>query len=158
MHSNRHATPAAERTTCTSPDSDHAHVATDSTRSTNAVWTSPTDDGSKHPGRSKQRQWPCNYGAGHGDFSHHNLPPRIYPILVFLLYDQLVIRSSRSHFRAHWGLTRKQDRCWRRPRCCWFGSWIPDACRLSSTVPPPRIDWSRCVALEPSLRCLKGTP
>ena len=55
MHSNSHATAAAERTTCTSPDSDHAHVATDSTGSTNAVWTTSTDDGSEHLGRSKQR-------------------------------------------------------------------------------------------------------
>ena len=157
MHSDSHATAAAERTTCTSPHSDHAHVATDPTGSTNAVWTSSTNDGSKYPGRSKQRQWPCNYGVGHGDFSHYNLSSRIYSILMFLLHDQLVVRSSGSHLRTHWSITRKQDWCWRRPRCRWFGSWIPDACRLSSTIPPPRIDWSRCVAVEPSLTCLKGT-
>ena len=55
MHSNRHATAATERSTCTSSDSDHAHATTDPTGSTNAVWTTSTDDGSKHPGRSKQR-------------------------------------------------------------------------------------------------------
>ena len=55
MHSSRHATAATEWATCTNPDSDHAHVATDSAGSTNAVWTTSTDDGSKHPGRSKQR-------------------------------------------------------------------------------------------------------
>lgn len=55
MHSDRHATSATERATRTNPDSYHAHVATDSAGSTNAVWTTSTDDGSKHPGRSKQR-------------------------------------------------------------------------------------------------------
>ena len=55
MHSSRHATAATERATCTSSDSDHAHATTDSTGSTNAVWTTSTDDGSEHHGRSKQR-------------------------------------------------------------------------------------------------------
>ena len=55
MHSDRHATSATERATCTSSDSNYAHAATDPAGSTNAVWTTSTDDGSKHPGRSKQR-------------------------------------------------------------------------------------------------------
>ena len=55
MHSNRHATAATERSTCTSSYPDHAHAATDPAGSTNAVWTTSTDDGSEHPGRSKQR-------------------------------------------------------------------------------------------------------
>ena len=55
MHSNRHATAATERSTCTSSDSDHAHATTDPADSTNAVWATSTDDGSEHPGRSKQR-------------------------------------------------------------------------------------------------------
>ena len=55
MHSSRHATAATERATFVSSDSDHAHAATDSTDSTDAVWTTSTDDGSKYPGRSKQR-------------------------------------------------------------------------------------------------------
>ena len=55
MHSSKYATAATERATCIGSDSDHAHAATDSTGSTDAVWTTSTDDGSKHPGRSKQR-------------------------------------------------------------------------------------------------------
>ncbi len=55
MHSSRHATAATERATGISSDSVHAHVATDSAGSTDVVWTTSTDDGSKHPGRSKQR-------------------------------------------------------------------------------------------------------
>ena len=55
MHSTRHATAATERSTCTSSDSDHAHATTDPAGSTNAVWATSTDDGSEHPGRSKQR-------------------------------------------------------------------------------------------------------
>ena len=55
MRSSSHAISATERATRTNPDSDHAHVATDSAGSTNAVWTTSTDDGSEHPGRSKQR-------------------------------------------------------------------------------------------------------
>ena len=55
MHSIKHATAAAEWATCIYSDSDHAHVATDSTGSTDAVWATSTDDGSEHHGRSKQR-------------------------------------------------------------------------------------------------------
>ena len=149
MHSSRHATAATERSTCTSSYPDHAHATTDPAGSTNAVWTTSTDDGSEHLGCSKQRQWSCNYGIGHGDFSHHNLSSRVHPLLVFLLHDQLVVRSSRSHFRAHWSITRKQDRCWWRPRCGWFDPRIPDTCWLSSPIPSAWIDWSRCVDVEP---------
>ena len=55
MHSSSHATAATERATGISSDSVHAHVATDSAGSTDVVWTTSTDDGSKHHGRSKQR-------------------------------------------------------------------------------------------------------
>lgn len=55
MHSHRHATAATERASCISSYSDHAHAATDPAGSTDAVWTTSTDDGSEHLGRSKQR-------------------------------------------------------------------------------------------------------
>ena len=87
MHSDRHATSATERATCTSSDSNYAHATTDSTGSTNAVRATSADDGSEHFGCSKQRQWSCNYGVGHGDFGHNNLPSRIHPLPVFLLHD-----------------------------------------------------------------------
>ena len=55
MHSLRHATAATERATCTGPYPNHAHVTTDSTGSTDALWATPTNDGSEHHGSSKQR-------------------------------------------------------------------------------------------------------
>ena len=55
MRSSSHAISATERATCTSSDSNYAHAATDPAGSTNAVWTTSTDDGSEHHGRSKQR-------------------------------------------------------------------------------------------------------
>lgn len=55
MYSTKYATAATERATCTSSDSDHAHAATNPAGSTDAVWTTPTDDGSEHLGCSKQR-------------------------------------------------------------------------------------------------------
>ena len=55
MHSSKYATAATERATCTSSDPDHPHATTDPAGSTNVVWTTSTDDGSEHLGRSKQR-------------------------------------------------------------------------------------------------------
>lgn len=55
MLSNIHATATTERATGISSDSVHAHVATDPAGSTDVVWTTSTDDGSEHLGRSKQR-------------------------------------------------------------------------------------------------------
>ena len=55
MHSSKYATAATERATCIGSDSDHAHASTDPAGSTDVVWTTSTDDGSEHPGRSKQR-------------------------------------------------------------------------------------------------------
>ena len=55
MHSSSHATTATERATGISSDSVHTHVATDSAGSTDVVWTTSTNDGSEHLGRSKQR-------------------------------------------------------------------------------------------------------
>ena len=150
MHTVKHATAATEQSACINSYSDHAHAATDSTGPADALWAASTDDGSEHFGRSEQQQRCCNYGFGHGDFSHYNFSSWIHSFPVFLLHDQLVVRPSRGHLRTHWSFTGKQDRRWWRPRCGWIDSWIPDACRLSSSIPSSRFAWCRCIDLGQS--------
>ena len=137
------------------PIQNHAHVATDSTGSTNAVWTTSTDDGSEILVAQNSGNGPATTGLVMGILAITTFLLGFIPFLCFFfmiswLFALLAvifghIGASLEHHKE----ARKQDRCWWRARCGWLDPRIPDTCWLSSPIPSAWIDWSRCIDLEP---------